>query len=268
MGFGITDILYFRSMKIAWKDIEHVCDLGLQQIHCEAGYDYVLDFIQSCTESVILDVAEVKKYFSNGYMIDFWKACDKAYTALEVVGNRDFYFFDLNFDDVPNKLLNHFDLVCNAGTTEHVMNQHNAFKVIHELTRVGGYMYHALPFSGYHDHGLVNYNMKFFTLLARVNNYRLIDAYFSMGNENDGLQRSIVKLLNQKKDFVPPEKQKAEWIKANFKSVDAGIRIFFQKQKEAAFCVPVDVPSTRGFSVNQNGSLKQKSWPKPLKFLG
>jgi hypothetical protein len=104
--------------------------------------------------------------------------------------------------------------------------------------------------------------------LAKVNNYRLIDAYFSMGKENDGLQRSIVKLLNQKKDFVPPEKQKAEWIKAKFKSVDTGIRVFFQKQQDGTFRVPVDVPSTRGFSVNQNGRLKKGSWPRPFKFLG
>jgi hypothetical protein len=55
---------------------------------------------------------------------------------------------DLNRDQVPYKLKAAFDLVVNAGTTEHVVTQDNAFRVIHDLTKAGGVMLHELPGGG------------------------------------------------------------------------------------------------------------------------
>ena len=39
-----------------------------------------------------------------------------------------------------------------ASPTEHVLNQYNSFKVIHEETRPGGCMRHQLPASGFPDY--------------------------------------------------------------------------------------------------------------------
>jgi hypothetical protein len=50
-----------------------------------------------------------------------------------------------------------FDLVINAGTTEHVSNQENAFRVIHDLTKRGGMMNHEVPAGGMIDHGFFSY---------------------------------------------------------------------------------------------------------------
>jgi hypothetical protein len=52
---------------------------------------------------------------------------------------------DLNFDDVPDKHKGKYQLVTNFGTTEHVANQNQAMKIIHDLTAVGGVMVHNLP---------------------------------------------------------------------------------------------------------------------------
>ena len=52
-------------------------------------------------------------------------------------------------------------LVVNAGTTEHVVNQDNAFRVMHDLTKVGGVMMHEVPAGGMLTHGVVGYNPQF-----------------------------------------------------------------------------------------------------------
>ena len=82
------------------------------------------------------------------------------------------YELDLNNDRVPEKLLGAFDLVINAGTTEHLANQENAFRVIHDLTRRGGLMYHEVPGGSCTDHGFVAYQPKFFHRLMQQNDYQ------------------------------------------------------------------------------------------------
>ena len=88
--------------------------------------------------------------------------------------------FDLNRDHVPASLKDHFDFVTNAGTTEHIFNQANCFAVVHDLTKVDGIMAHAVPFAGFENHGLFNYSWKFFTKIAKANDYDCLDAWISM----------------------------------------------------------------------------------------
>jgi len=93
---------------------------------------------------------------------------------------------DLNYDNVPAASLNAFDLVTNYGTTEHVANQLNAFKIIHDLTKPGGLMVHHVPAQGHLNHGLFNYNAKFFWMLCRSNGYKVI--YMGFEGQTDDRQ--------------------------------------------------------------------------------
>jgi cyclopropane fatty-acyl-phospholipid synthase-like methyltransferase len=56
---------------------------------------------------------------------------------------------DLNHDIVPEDWRSRFDLLINAGTTEHVVNHDNAFRVMHDLVKVGGFMIHEVPVAGF-----------------------------------------------------------------------------------------------------------------------
>jgi hypothetical protein len=85
---------------------------------------------------------------------------------------------DLNGGPVPEQYRGGFDIAINAGTTEHIANQGNAFAAIHDLVRVGGLMYHQVPASGNIDHGFFGYQPKFFHRLAHVNEYEMV--YFVM----------------------------------------------------------------------------------------
>jgi hypothetical protein len=109
----------------------------------------------------------------------FWESLGFAYEAVEYGGHRGATSLDLNRDGVPAALRGAFDLVVNAGTTEHVVNQDNAFRVIHDLTKVGGVMLHELPGGGMLTHGVISYNPQFFWLLCRDNNYEVFDLTVS-----------------------------------------------------------------------------------------
>jgi hypothetical protein len=87
--------------------------------------------------------------------------------------------FDLNVDKVGWRQRGSFDIVANCGTSEHVANQYNLFKVAHEAMRVGGLMYNHLPFFGQPDHGLISYQPKFFTTLIANNRYQPLYMDFS-----------------------------------------------------------------------------------------
>ena len=105
----------------------------------------------------------------------FWESLGYEYTAFEFEGHRNVERLDLNRDLVPRRLRSSFDLLVNAGTTEHVANQDNAFRVIHDLTKPGGLMIHDVPAGGMMTHGLFGYNMQFFWVLCRENDYEVLD---------------------------------------------------------------------------------------------
>ena len=74
---------------------------------------------------------------------------------------------DLNQGRVPWRYRGAFDLAVNAGTTEHVANQGNAFAAIHDLVRAGGLIVHQLPVCGSLSHGFVGYQPNSFTAWPR-----------------------------------------------------------------------------------------------------
>ena len=101
---------------------------------------------------------------------EFWQSLGLEYTAIDYDGHRDSHALDLNHDRVPDALRGKFDLVVNTGTTEHVANQDNAFKVVHDLVRSRGIMIHEVPVCLF-GHGLLNYSPNFFIQLFRQNGY-------------------------------------------------------------------------------------------------
>src|SRR5262245_19920801 len=100
--------------------------------------------------------------------VAFWQSLGIECVSIDLA--EDAIKLDLNRDTVPREHCGRFDLVINAGTTEHVANQDNAFRIIHDLTRNGGIMWHEVPAFTF-GHGLVNYSPKLFIQLVRQNAY-------------------------------------------------------------------------------------------------
>lgn len=112
------------------------------------------------------------------FLGDVLKLTDVEYVSFDVVSARHADRFDLNVHSLARDRRNGFDLVLNFGTTEHLMNQFNAFKVMHEACCPGGFVFHQVPSTGYINHGYFCYNALMFEELAAANGYEVADLWF------------------------------------------------------------------------------------------
>ena len=162
---------------------------------------------------------------------DFWHWLGFQYAAIDIDGSPGSIPLDLNFDSIPQEHKGKYNLVTNFGTTEHVANQLNAFKIIHDLTAPNGVMVHELPAQGMFNHGLVNYNPKFFWLLARSNGYKFIHSDFMPSPTYSGLPDNVTEFLNSN-NLAPLHPF------GDYKVADAGIFVVMQKSFDIAFVPP------------------------------
>jgi hypothetical protein len=86
---------------------------------------------------------------------------------------------DLNTYRVRWRERGTYNLITNFGTSEHVTDQVNTFRVIHDFAAVGAVFTHSVPFTGYFNHGLYSYNPVFFVFLAHANGYDIEDISLS-----------------------------------------------------------------------------------------
>lgn len=149
---------------------DSVFELGRQELHCTD--DKIAVFTSLFGVSA--------EGMAGGYSQAMFEKCGFRYASLDAMPGG--YELDLNSDLVPLPLVGTHQLVTNFGTTEHVCNQGHAFKVIHDLTKLGGIMVHNLPMQGNINHGLVLYTPKFFDRLASRNGYERL--LFTSDNPN------------------------------------------------------------------------------------
>lgn len=166
----------------------------------------------------------------------FWRWLGFEYAALDVSGSADAIPVDLNFDEAPGWLRGRAALVTNCGTTEHVANQLNAFKVIHDLAAVGGVMLHYVPAQGFVDHGLINYTPKFFWHLARSNGYKWLDVDFRRADVDYTTPGSVI---GEVSEFQEDARSRL----GEYRFFDTALLIVLQKLYDLAFVPPIDVPT-------------------------
>lgn len=164
----------------------------------------------------------------------FWEWLGFRYASVDVEGNESIEI-DLNFDECDLPYRGIFDLVTNYGTTEHVANQLNAFKVIHDLARVGGVMVHHVPLQGMIGHGLINYNPKFFWMLSRSNRYQWLYSNVLVATARCNLPQDLVQ------DVEKFELDIVERVRG-YQTIDLMGLVAVKKVEDAPFVPPVDVP--------------------------
>jgi hypothetical protein len=179
----------------------------------------------------------------------FWMWLGFNYASIDIDGSPGSIPLDLNYDNVRVGMKGKFQLVTNYGTTEHVTNQLNAFKIIHNLTSHGGIMIHSLPAQGMFNHGLVNYNPKFFWMLSRSNGYRWLHMDLTPGPALS-LPANIIDLASK---FSPDLTERVR----SYRVADCGIVAVLQKVHNIAFVPPLDV--TTG-TETKNAALLKRYW--------
>jgi hypothetical protein len=181
---------------------------------------------------------------------EFWTWLGLSYASIDIDGSPGSIPLDLNYDEVPAELVGKYDVVTNFGTTEHVANQLQSFKIIHDLATAGAIMLHVLPAGGTPNHGLVSYNPKFFWMLGRSNGYKI--AFMTMGqSERDaGLPNDVLEFLA----LYEPQAQ-ADF--AAFRMPVTSLVVVLQKVFDTPFVAPIDVPTG---AITEHASLRERYW--------
>ncbi len=211
---------------------DRMAEIGSQEIHCHADVSAVTDMFQTC--GIKTPPAEhLARLAQGGSSRELFTMLGYRYTSFDIDGMFGALQYDLNFDTVPGELQGVFDLVTNFGTTEHLANQISAFRFIHDLTRPGGYMYHVVPFTGYVNHGLINYTPKFFWMLCRSNDYALTSMKIHVQGEKEYLNQDILASVHCDKSLD------------EFSHQDSCLIVLLQKVHAADFVPPVDGDLTK-----------------------
>lgn len=111
----------------------------------------------------------------------FYKALGfQSYTAIDINSKFGSLLMDLNLDlHRDYQFTSTYDLVTNNGTGEHLFNQYQVFKNMHDLANVDGLMVHIMPFVNWINHGFFSFHPILYADLAAVNDYEVVRMTFA-----------------------------------------------------------------------------------------
>jgi hypothetical protein len=180
VGIGpVALALYSQCRKDSiFSNMNSVAELGSQDMGVR-GYEALLEHCIAQFSSKPAGPEECAT-LAIGSGRDFHQRIGASrYLAIDPDSRHGALPLDLNFDKVPAEHFGRYDLVTNHGTTEHVLNQSNAFEVMHDLCKPCGLMIHILPFHGlgYLEHCFFSYHPGLFEDLALANDYSLLGMW-------------------------------------------------------------------------------------------
>lgn len=105
---------------------------------------------------------------------DFFRRDGFRYAAVDYAWFPGVIRRDLNCQELPWRYRGRYKFVINSGTNEHILNQYNVFKVIHDAAAVDGVVHHDVPGCGEYEHGIIAYSPKLFGALATANGYDIL----------------------------------------------------------------------------------------------
>jgi len=198
MGITLNSLSQLCSSGILSKTGDKVLDIGssnLYQADLDSLYSYAQQFElarDGDLEIFFQTLSKGAEYTpesggkNESFVGQLLERVGIHYEAIDIADGYRTTIFDLNHQQVPDAWKGKFDVVMNFGTTEHLLNQFNAFKVIHDATKQNGYMVHSLPFLGYCDHGYFTYTPRCMFDMAGYNNYEVVHFEFEgPGSLND-----------------------------------------------------------------------------------
>lgn len=184
---------------------------------------------------------------SNRY---FWESIGiKEYAAIDMDGAHGAYQFDMNKPLEHYDFTRTFDIVTNFGTSEHVFNQANFFENVHNLAKESALMLHVVPILGNIGHSLYLYQVDFFDLLARENNYLVLGMW-----------------LVDKEVYYEYSDERLSELKAQNR--DINLAVLLQKGADSKLNAPYQIGAYKSrFSFLQKERKKALAWEFFTQFL-
>jgi len=185
MGMSLS-YLWYLSEKGHLPPKARLLDIGASYLYNVTPAD-VVRFAQkhgsrSVPQSTAEDIAERSNLIPGRQMLFLSELLDHTdidYVSYDVCPGVKTTVFDLNRQNLPDAVKGTFDVVLNFGTTEHVINQLNTFKIIHEALKVNGVAFHQSPSIGYVNHGYFCYHQRFYDDLQIANSYEELDKWYT-----------------------------------------------------------------------------------------
>lgn len=193
MGFAMKNLEYLSSKGYLSNPRCAILDIGSQNLY-HASPEAIRAFVErhgSIGDAKAFE-EEAKRisYFSwprpgerTSYLSELLDLTPFEYTSYDVCPALKTEIFDLNEEHLPSHYREHFDIVLNFGTTEHIINQLNSFRVMHDALKEGGIFFHQLPSVGWTDHGYFCYHDCFFTDLANANGYEIVERWYTLAGQ-------------------------------------------------------------------------------------
>jgi hypothetical protein len=178
MGIGAAAIELYRQLKLqgVLDDVKSVMELGSQDFWCPQKN--LIKSLFAAFNRPEPDPELLTTSFSNQKPARLlYEGIGMAYNCVDVDGRSGTLVLDLNFDSPPKEHWGKYGLVTNHGTSEHILNQYNVFKMMHDFAKPGGVLIHAVPFTVHLEHGFFNYQPNFFEALARYNSYETLGLW-------------------------------------------------------------------------------------------
>jgi hypothetical protein len=224
MGLGPPVIELYRQLKLqgALDGITEVMELGSQDFWCPQKNlvtALVKAFEKTVDDPALLNTSNASQKPARL----LYEALGIKYDCVDVDGRVGSVVLDLNFDPVPEDQKGRYGLVTNHGTSEHILNQYNVFKAMHDFARPGGVFVHAVPFTVHLEHGFFNYQPNFFEALARYNSYETLGIW--VGPDW------------QLASFVPWDPALLDFLTLNAKTTHLLV-VAQRKMYDREFCVP------------------------------
>lgn len=224
-SYGTVDWL----ARLGLRSGSAILDLGSQDIYLNAGGELaaVNAFITDRGGTPI----EAHTFPAQIPTANVWTRAGFSYACVDVDERPGTICVDLQSFDFPATVKGRFDLVVNAGTTEHLANPVGGFAFAHFACRAGGILAHDVPLFGYGNHGLTNPTPKFWALLCYLNGYEPISASVREVPEVPGDPN----LFHESLGFIDGIK--------NVRNVTWMIRIAMRKTADRVFVPPFDFAS-------------------------
>jgi hypothetical protein len=150
-----------------------ILDLGASELFCSDEPESLNAVLMACG-APRYDTAELAAMANRSYARSLFERAGFRYAAIDYADYPGVLRLDLNTAALPSEHYGRYQFVNNCGTSEHILNQWNVFKTMHEAAAPGALIYHGVPGWGDFEHGIFEYSPKFFWALAEQNDYEVL----------------------------------------------------------------------------------------------
>src|SRR3546814_19578464 len=101
-------------------------------------------------------------------------------------------------------------------------------------------MYHAVPLTGFSNHGLINYNMRAFFMLCKANRYEPLNVHIDIDERQNRLNGDVTDFAAKFMSW-----RETRRLRKRLVVTDALVRLALRTTTAESFRAPLDLPESK-----------------------